>query len=852
MLRFTLRSLLSRKLRLLLSGLAVVLGVMAVSGALVVTDTIRASFDVLFETTNQGVDVKVTKPGNVDPLRGGTVDETPVPADLVDRVTAVPGVGQAAGVVEVPGARVVGRDGKVVVTRGPPSFGGAWRDDDLGGNGVVRLREGRAPRAPDEVAVNAGLAERAGFHVGDRIGVLTLQPKRTFTLVGIFGYEGGRDTLFGEARVLFTEPVAQRLMLGRSRAYSAVNVRAADGVSPEELRDAIRAAVGPGYMVRTAAQVADEQAEATRGFGNVVRGILLGFAGVALFVGVFLIINTFSILVAQRTRELALLRSLGSGRAQVAGSVLVEALLVAVVAATLGFAAGLGIAALLKAVMQSFSGADLPVSGLVVRPYAVVTSYAVGVVVTVLAATVPALRASRVPPVAAMREAARPDRPVTRLVVAGAVLTLAGAAAVATALAAGADGGALALLLAGVLLVFVGVALLSPAVSGPVVPLLGRVFSWSLPGRLGGRNSARNPRRTAITASALMVGMAVVAGTGVLASSLKASIDGEVRDNLRAQLVVTGVVQSRFDGTYDPAALREAGRLPEVREAVPVFTDAAQVGSEVTTATAGDLPALARILSLRPDGGELRALGGDEVALDARFADRLGLSVGDTTTVSTARAASRRVTVAAVFEPSTLVSDVVLPGSARSTFRTDQATQGYVVLRDGADAGAVRRQVARLLEDNPEVTVEERADYVRRQTDQVDVLVAVLDVLVTLAVVIAVLGIVNTLALSVLERTRELGVVRAVGMRRAQVAGMVVVESVVISVFGALLGVVVGSSLGVAVVRALADRGLSVLSLPWSTVALLAALAVVAGVLAAAAPAVRAARVDVLRAIAHE
>lgn len=850
MFRVTLRSLLSRKLRLVLSGLAVVLGVMAVSGALVVSETIGTSFDVLFSSVNQNVDVKVTGPTFVDADTGGQLDNTPIPAAVVDQVAAMSGVDDARGSVAAPGAaRAIGHDGKVVISRGPPSIGAGWDDGALND---ATLRKGRAPHADDEIAINATIADRGDFRVGERVGVLTLEPKRTFTVVGIFGYSGGRDSRAGESEIRFTMPVAQRLVLGRAGAYSAVDVRAADGVSARDLRDRIRTELGSGYTVRTGDQVAADQAKDSKQFVSVIRSVLLGFAGIALFVGAFLIINTFSILVAQRTRELALLRSVGAGRGQVTRSVLVEAGVVALIASSLGLLAGLGVAALLKQLMQKFSGAQLPVAGLIVPASAVIAAYTVGILVTLAAALVPAVRAARVPPVAALRDASTPDRPLTRITVAGTAAVLCGAGAIGAALATGADDAALWLLLGGVLLSFVGVAMVTPAISTVVVPLIGRALSWSAAGAIGWRNSARNPRRTAITASALMVGMALVAGTGVLASSLKASAEETVRQDLRAQLVIDGVTLSRFPGTYDPAVIDQVRGIDGVADAVVVYTDSVQVGSSVVPVAAADLPRLATMLSLHATAGTLRTLSDGQVAVDDKFAIDHKLSTGDTVQLATSREAARPYQIAAVYERSSLVPGVMMPESARSVFRTVQASQGYIMLKDGMAVAPVQRKIEALLEDNPEVGVANQSEFLDQEASDVDTIVALLYLLVGLAVVIAVLGIINTLALSVFERTRELGLVRAVGMQRRGVAGLVVAESVVIAVFGALLGMVVGSGLGVAAVRALRDQGIPTLALPWTTLGVLVGLSVLAGVVAALLPAVRASRVNVLHAIAYE
>ena len=852
MLRATLKGLLARKLRLLLSGLAVVLGVMAVSGALVLTDNLGRSFDALFQTVNQNLDVQVRGARHVDAgQRGGQGLSEPIPAAVVGKVAAVPGVRNAIGAVIEDGARVVGRDGKVIGSGGPPRFGVGWR----GEVGFVELRAGRGPRAPGEVAISAGLAKQGNFKVGDQLGVLTLQPKRTFTLVGIFGYTGGRDSLGAETRVAFTEPVAQQLLLGKPGTYSVVNVRAQEGVSPIRLRDAIQTTLGGGYSVRTRQQVADDQAADVTAFLGFLRIFLLGFAGVTLFVGVFLILNTFSILVAQRTRELALLRSLGASRGQVLRSVLVEAVLVGLVAATLGLFAGLGVAALLRAVMQAARGVSLPNAGLTLPVAAIVASYLVGVLVTMVAALLPALRASRVPPVAAMRDAATPDKPLTALTITGALPALAGAGLVGAALFGGLGDATPPALLGGVLLTFVGVAMLTPVISRPTVAVLGRAFAWSTPGRLGQRNSARNPRRTAITAAALMVGIALVTGVSVLASSIKASLGELVRQDLAAELVISGDnVTNRSTPSYDPAVIDKAKQLEGVRQAVAVHVDVAQVGKDATEVAGGDVPAMADVFRLKATAGELRTLHQGELVIDDGFAKDHHLAVGSTLQLATQRRGPRPFTVVGVFERSRLVPGALLLSvpDATAGFRSPQANWGYITLDEGADPAAVQRQVAALLADNPEVGVRSQADFLAQLTSQVNTSVVLLYVLLGLSIVIAVLGIVNTLVLSIVERTRELGLVRAVGMGRAQVIQMVTVESIVIAVFGALLGVLVGTALGTAVARALRDEFIPALSLPWVSIVVFLLLAVIVGLVAAILPAVRAARTDVLRAIAYE
>jgi putative ABC transport system permease protein len=849
-LKATLRSLLSRKVRLLLSGLAVVLGVMAVSGAFVLTDSLARSFDALFQTVDSNVDVEVTIPPHFDPGQGGgSLSNLPIPASVVGRVAAVPGVARATGTVAADGARVVGPDGKVIPTQGAPRLGLGWRSD----SSLVELRQGRGPQAPDEVAINANLAKQGRFKVGSKIEVITRQPRRSFTVVGVFGYPGGRDSIGGEMAVAFTEPVAQELMLGQPGVFSGIGVKAKPGVSPTRLRDDIKASLGSGYRVRTGKEVAADDAAGLKQFLDVFRNILLGFAGVSLFVGIFLIVNTFSILVAQRTRELALLRALGASRPQVVESVLTEAVLIGLVASTLGVLAGFGLAALLRRAFESFGGSNLPNPGPSLPLAAIVAGYLVGLVVTVLAALLPALRASRIAPLAAMRDAATPDRPLTLLTAAGLVPALLGPAAIGLALFVDLGDRRLWALLAGVVLLFVGVAMLTPAVSRPVVSLLGRPLSWSVAGKLGRRNSARNPRRTAITAASLMIGIALVTGISVVASSAKASIDQLTKQDLRAQLIVAGDQSSGLPPTFPSSVMERTRAIPGVSEAAAVYLDFGQVGKNIILVQGGDARVLADVLSLKVESGQRRTLQPGEVAVDSSFAKAHGLEVGSTVQIATQRAGPRTYTVATIYQPSALLAGPLISvQDAVATFAVPDPSQGYVVVAPGTSVDSVQRQVETLLKDTPDVSVRSQADFAQQQASQVNQLQVILYILLALSIVIAVLGIVNTLALSILERTRELGLLRAVGMLRAQVAQMVTVESVVISVFGALLGLAVGSALGAAVVRALKDQGLPVLAFSGGTIVLFLVLAVVVGLAAAILPAIRASRTDVLRAIAYE
>jgi putative ABC transport system permease protein len=846
MLRATFKSLLSRKLRLFLSGLAVVLGVMFVSGAFVLTDTIGRSFDQLISDAYSTVDVVVT--GEPTTSQTGVPETAPIPAGVVEQLQAMPQVQRTDAVVWAEGARVIDEDTGKVISTFSSRLGSNW----TGENELLQLREGRGPTADDEVTINAALADTGDFEVGDRIGVLTREPRRDFTVVGIFGYSGDRDSLFGETQVAFTTPVAQQLMVGQGDVYTELDLLAAEGVSPAELRDAVAAQIGGDYVVQTGEQAADEQSNQLQEGLSFFTYVLLGFAVVALFVGVFLVLNTFSIIVAQRLRELALMRAIGASRNQLIYAVMLEATVIGLLASVIGIAIGIGVGALFAVALTGLFG-GLPLAGIGVPPMAIVAGFGVGLVVTLLAALFPAVRASRIPPVAAMQEAATPDRPLTRLTVTGAVVAVLSAAALTASLTGNAGDAGLSLLLAGVLLAFIAVALLTPLFARPVVSVVGKVFAWSTPGELGRRNTGRNPRRTAITAAALMVGVALVTGISTIFSSATASIDRAVDTGLRAELIISGEQTSATPPSFDTAVLERTRALPDVAAVAGVWFDLVELeGSGGFISAVDDLPALRQIAQVEVVDGSLDRLGSGQVVIDDRIAADQGLAPGDRLPITLARGDERSYTVVGVYERTELMQGFVLSAEDAGELRTPNPSQGLIQLSEGADADAVRSQVERLLADSPEVVVQDQSGFVEQQTRIFDQILVFVQILLVLAMVIAVLGVVNTLVLSVIERTRELGLLRAVGLSRGATMRMVTVESVVISLFGALLGIGVGTGLGAAVVRALRDEGFTHLALPWTRMGVYLVVAAIVGVVAAVIPAIRAARLNVLNAIAYE
>jgi putative ABC transport system permease protein len=546
------------------------------------------------------------------------------------------------------------------------------------------------------------------------------------------------------------------------------------------------------------------------------------------------------------------MRALGGSRRQMIGSVLTEALIIGTLASVVGLGLGIGVGAALAAV---FSGAigGLHLAGIGVPAAAVIGAFAVGIGITVVAALLPALRASRIPPVAALQEVATPDRPLTKVSVAGAATTVVGAGLLGWGLTGNAHGNTVWFVLGGVLISFIGVALLTPLIARPVVSVVGALFSWSVPGKLGRINSGRNPRRTAITAAALMVGLALITGVNVILASATTSLRHLGDTQVKADLIISGQQNSDLPPTFDPAVLDKTKTLPGVQAVAGDYEDRAVINGDRTHVEAiSDLPALAAMFPLHATAGSLGALASGQAVVDADRAKELGLHAGSTVTVQFSKGATQTITVVGIYAKNDVFNGWLLAGDAVKNFRVPQPAFGFIQVNDQAALGSVKASVAQLLADSPEVNVTDRSGYIDQQASQFNSILNMIQILLALAILIAVLGIVNTLALSVLERTRELGLLRAIGLRRAQAMRMVTVEAVVISVFGALLGLAVGTGLGAAVVRALKDEGFTNLALPWGQMVVYLLLAAVAGVLAAVLPAIRAARINVLGAIAYE
>lgn len=845
MLRATMKSLLARKLRLLLSGLAVVLSVMFVAGSFVLTDTLGRSFDALFADVYTYTDIQVTaKP------RPGLPD-APMPAALVDEVSRAPGVTRAQGLVTANGVRIRAKNGKFVANQAGTSLGANWVGEDE----LIKLSSGGAPERDDQVVINAALAKAGRFAVGDSIELKTpAQELQAFTIAGVFNYAGGRDSIGGEFLTFFTTPVAQTAMLGERDVFSVVDVKVASGESLTKVRDGIQAQVGGDYEALTGKQLTAKASQPLKDIFKYVRYVLLGFGAVALLVGVFLILNTFSIIVAQRTQELALLRAMGASRGQIIGSVLIEAILIGVIGSAVGFAAGIGLGAGGAYLLGSLGG-GLKIASIGIPLLSVLLSFGVGIAVTIVAAIVPALRASKVAPVAALREAASTDRPLTKITTIGAALSAAAGGLLAWGLS-GAGDSTLLLILAGVLGLLVGVALLTPIISRPVVSLLGRLFAWSVPGQLGRRNSARNPRRTAITAAAIMIGITLVTAISTVFASLSSSISTVVDQELKADLIIAGQQTSEIPPTIEATALRRVRELPDLAAVAAVTYDQGLVnGKRAIVLSYDDLGAARKVLQFQHKDGDITSLRSGQLIVDERTAKDAKVRVGDQVRIQLAKGGEQSSTVVGITAQTNVNNGFIMPiDDARARFRSAQAIQAYAQVRAGASVDATKREIDTILTDSPEVTVATRAEFVSNNSASTfDFILNAVQVLLLVAMAISVLGVINTLVLSVIERTRELGMLRAIGLRRSQTMRMITVESMVISLFGTLLGLALGAGLGAAIVVALKNAlGFGEVTLPWTQMAVYLVASLFVGVLAAVLPAIRAARLNVLGAIAYE
>jgi putative ABC transport system permease protein len=854
----TLKGLLARRARLAMTAVAVVVGVALVVGTLLLTDAVGHSVRRLASGAQAGVDVVVR---NADDSKAGQPQA--IRPDLVAAIAALPGVRAVSPVVVGEKVTMVDRDDRPIRHRRASNLVTSWPADPALATGYT-LRQGRPPRGAGEAVLDQATAHAGGWRLGDRLGIVGADGAlHRFQIVGVTGFAGAPSpaselATFDTPTVAVLQTAAAQRLLGRGDTADEVRVRAAPGVGPDVLRDRIARLLPAGRLEAvTAATLAARQADEVQGYLDGLRATLLAFAAVALLVGSFIIWNTFSVLVAGRTREVALLRLLGATRRQVLGSVLTEAAVVGLTAAAAGVAVGVGAAALLEALLRGL-GNTLPPAGLVLAPPTVLAGLAVGALVTVAAALAPARRASRVAPLEAIRQAAPSTPPPvgrTRTAV-GLGLAVAGATGIAASLVVGTSTTILGGL--GALAAVLGVMVLGPLLAPPLCRAVGTPLArlFGLAARLARDNLLGNPRRSAATIGALTVGLVLAAGSSVLGTSAASSVRAGIQAGSHADLYLEGVLPR--------ATVAKLAALPEVDAALPVNTAHVRVGGARVDVEGIDPAPAARVLDFGVRAGSLQALDrpGGGLLASARLARDHGWRVGSLVPVGFTEVGNvRQLPVVGTFTRDPLFgSDLLLPIDLMDHyFPLGHGQADHTLLRaaPGTGTAALTAAVQRVLVRHPDVTVTDPAAYQRERAGDLGDLGAALGLLtalVLLAAAVATLGIANTLALAVAERTREFGLLRAVGMTARQLATMVRWESVIVAISGALLGLTVGVGVGAALAHAITvqQAGVATIAVPARQLLVDLVLAGTAGLVAAAVPAHRAARLELLTAIGAE
>lgn len=846
------RGLMAHKVRLIATAVSVLLGVAFMSGTQVLTSSVSASFDKVFADVYASIDVVVRSSNKVETPFGS--QRTRISESVVPTITGVPGVEAAEGQV-VGQIRVLDKQGEpLVATQGPPNFGLNWlTSPSLNGWNVV---EGSAPSGATDIVLDAKTAKDGKYAVGDPVQVSVTKGVQTFTVVGVAKF-GKLDTWGGAQAALFATPTIQSLV-GEPSMFDWISVAGRNGESQGQLQEAIAKVIPGGTEAITGKEFTEESQDAFQKIISIFSTFLLVFALIALFVGSFIIYNTFSIIVAQRTRELALLRALGASRGQILRSIILEAFFVGLIASVIGVGLGILLAIGLNALMQSigFSGPNTPI---VIPPVAVVVSLLVGTIITLVSALFPARRAATVPPIAAMRDVAIDRTGASRRrVVIGVVLLALGAFMLWYGLNGKSDSG-LQIIGGGAFFVFISLTIIGPVIATPFADVLG----WPLQkvsritGRLARENAMRNPRRTSTTASALMIGIGLVGFIAVTAQSVKASTVDAINQSVTGQYVVT---TEGFGSTALPQSLAaDLDAAPGVKVAAGISGTFAVIDGSSKILLATDPAAITQVITFDDVEGSFAGLGIGEIAASDTLAKDKHLTIGQTIPATFLQSGPTTLTLTSIYTtkfptqgPGWIIStdefNAVVP-PAQQTYSAI-----YIALQDTSSAGVAEALpgLQKVTDTVPGAKLQNLTEYKKAQTDQVNQFLQIVYVLLALALIIAIVGVVNTLLLSVYERTRELGLLRAVGMSRRQVRSTIRLESVIISLMGTLIGLVIGIIFGWALVTALADQGITSFAIPWTQLVVIVIIAVIAGVGAALYPARRAARLDVLRAISSE
>ncbi|MFE6104644.1 ABC transporter permease [Streptomyces laurentii] len=840
MFRTALRNVLAHKARLLMTVLAVMLGVAFVSGTLVFTDTLSQAFRNQSAKSYDDVAVAVTAmPDPDDPNAAPGLSER-----TRQKIAALDGVADATG--RVTGfAGVPDKKGKLIGV-GWSNKGTNFAAGEDGKDSSFTFSSGTGPVADDEIALDQDTAAKGAYQVGDRVRVATTGPVETYTLTGVFTTEDGAVSA-GGSLILFDTKVAQKLF-AKPDTFQEITVRAESGADADKILAAVKPLVGDGAEAKTGKELADQQAEDIESGMGTLNQMLLGFAGIALFVGIFLISNTFTMLVAQRTKELALMRAVGASRKQITRSVLAEAGLVGLVASVIGFGLGIGLAAGLRSAMSAFD-LKVPAGDLVIGTTPLVSALAVGILVTMLAAWLPGRRAAKIPPVAAMSSVhavATTKSLVVRNTI-GAILTGLGAGGILLGVAKGGGTGR-TFIAGGAFLALLGVIVLIPLLSRPIIALARPLLSaFGVAGKLSGQNAVRNPRRTGATASALAIGLTLVTGLSVVGASVGGAIDRATTDQIKADYMIT---MASGDG-LSQAALDAVAKTPGATAVSPQQAGWFELKKGGFASVSGVAPdAIGKVLKLDVTEGSLDSLAKGEIGVESKTAKKRGWKVGTTVPVTFADKKKGEVRVGAVYADSDFVSPIIVDTKVLNAHDPKPYIPQILVTMDGGPSDAAEKAVMTSLGDNPAMTVMDKKDIRDSFSGVIGTMLNVMYGLLAMALIIAVLGVVNTLAMSVFERQQEIGMLRAIGLDRRRVKRMVRLEAVVISLFGAVVGIGLGSFLGWAIGEtiktSLPDYALVV---PWGRVGIFLVLAGLVGVLASLWPARSAAKLNMLQAI---
>ncbi len=852
----SLRNFFAHKGRMVLSAVAVVLSVAFVCGTLVFTDTVNSTFDKLFDSTAADLTVQ---PKSTAADQGPGAPPAMMPASVLRRIAAEPGVAKAHGSVQIQSVTLVDpRDDKDLgPTSGAPTIAGNWW---VSPRPALTITSGHAPRGSGEAMIDADTASRTHVHLGDTVEIMDAHGTFPEKISGIATF---RTTNPGATLVFLDTPTAQRELLGRTGAYTEVDAYGDGTRSDTALKHEALALFGHRYKAQTEAESAAANKSQVAGFLNVMKDAMLGFAGIAVLVGIFLIVNTFSMLVAQRTREIGLMRALGASRRQVNRSVLLEAVILGVLGSAIGIAAGLGIAVGLMDLMNAI-GMHLDTSQITFEPRTPVVGAAVGVIVTLVSAYLPSRRAGKVSPMAALRDVtggqATTRSTVLRSVL-GLVVTAAGGAALFAAARSAAPKAGSGYLGLGVLLTLIGFVVIGPLLAAGVVRALGAVAlrPFGPVGRMAQRNALRNPRRTGATAAALMIGLALVSGLSVVGSSMVASASKEIDKSVGADYIVQAQAQGLTPDIVK--AVKDTPGLGHVTDykVLPVTLRMPDGGTAHTDLSATS-PTYTQDLRVPVVSGSVDAAYRDGgMTVGQTFADKRHLKVGDRLHVTFRQGGhSADLRIDAVTSKDTSLGQGAMYVGLSTAERYVPAAampQDVMVLATAAhhaDVDHVYRSLKAATHRFPQVKVRDQADYKTLLRKQIGQLLNLIYGLLALAIVVAVLGVVNTLALSVVERTREIGLMRAIGLSRRQLRRMIRLESVVIALFGAVIGLGLGMAWGIAAQKLLALNGLGTLSIPWPTIGSVFVGSAFVGLLAALLPALRASRMNVLGAIATD